>query len=703
MRATLSLLAGLLVLNLLPAPAPSAEEDASDPYLWLEELRSDRALDWVRSENAKTQAVLEGDVRYADIYAQELAIAAAKDRIPEPQIRGNRLYNFWQDTDHVRGIWRTASFDQYRRAEPAWQTVLDLDAVAQQEQANWYWKGADCRMPAERDCLLSLSDGGEDAVTVREFDLRARRFVTGGFQLPSGKQEVSWLDRNRVLVARDWGEGSMTPSGYPFIAKVLGRGQALATAREIFRGRPSDVGVELLRLDDGDGHAANLILRAVTFFESEKYLLVGSTPRRLALPLKAEIAGLVANRLLIKLNESWSVDGRDYPQGSLVSIELSAATAQPLRLQAVPVYTPTDREALGDVACTHGRIIVTLLHNVQGRALIFSPGPKAGWTQQALALPDYAAVDIASTDPHSERAILELQGFLSPPGLWLLDAATHERTLLKSLPARFDATGEVIEQFEVASSDGVRIPYFVVHPGVMRLDGQNPTLIYAYGGFQVSETPSYLPVTGKLWLEKGGVFVLANIRGGGEFGPGWHEQGRKLRRQIIYDDFAAVARDLIARGISSPRRLGIEGGSNGGLLMGVEYTQHPELWNAVDIQVPLLDMLRYEQIAAGSSWVDEYGSVSNPAEAEFLAHISPYANLRRGEHYPEALIWTTTKDDRVGPQHARKFAARLAEYGIPYLYYEVVEGGHGSGANLPEEAHTEALEMTYLTRKLMDP
>jgi len=691
----------LLAASLMGAAAALHAEQSDDPYLWLEEVGSERALDWVRAENARTQAVLEGDPRYGDIHAQALAIASARDRIPEPAFRGDRLFNFWDDDTHVRGLWRSTSLDSYRSAEPAWRTELDLDALEREQHANWYWKGPHCRMPEERDCLLELSDGGEDAVTVREFDLMGRRFVNGGFRLPTSKQSLAWVDTQRVLVTRDWGPGTLTSSGYPFSARILRRGQPLDAAREVFRGRASDVGVEIQRLDDGDGHHAVIIERAPTFFEIESSLLVGDTPRRLALPPKADVLTMVADQLLVRLREPWHVDGRSFAEGSLVALDLPASAAHPDALHPQLVYTPAEREALEQVEATRGRIVLTLLRNVKGRVLLYTRDAR-GWQPHELPLPDNATVDIVSTDSHGERAILQLQGFLTPPGLWLLDGERLESAPLKTLPARFDASGSLVEQFEARSSDGTLIPYFIVHPKGMRLDGQNPTLLNAYGGFQISETPVYSGEIGKLWLEKGGVYVLANIRGGGEFGPAWHEAGRKTHRQIIYDDFAAVARDLIARGVTSPRRLGIMGGSNGGLLMGVEFTQHPELWNAVDIQVPLLDMLRFEHIAAGASWVDEYGSVSKPDEAAFLAQISPYANLRRDGHYPLALIWTTTKDDRVGPQHARKFAARLSEYGIPYLYYEVIEGGHASGANIDESAHTQALELTYFTRQLMD-
>jgi prolyl oligopeptidase len=345
---------------------------------------------------------------------------------------------------------------------------------------------------------------------------------------------------------------------------------------------------------------------------------------------------------------------------------------------------------------------VVINQNVRGRAFVYTPTPDGGWRRTQLALPDNATIGLAATDDRSERAFLAVTSFLTPPTLWLADAADGSLEQVKAVSPKFDASNHTVDQYEAVSSDGTPIPYFVVHPKDMALNGANPTILYAYGGFQVSETPSYNGVLGKLWLERGGVYVLANIRGGGEFGPAWHEAGLKTHRQLVYDDFAAVAKDLIARKITSPRRLGIQGGSNGGLLMGVQFTQHPELWHAVDIQVPLLDMLRFEKIAAGASWVGEYGSVDNPAERAFLAGISPYNNLKPDVAYPEPLIWTTTKDDRVGPQHARKFAARLAAMGKPYLFYEVIEGGHGSGANLREKAHTSALEYEYFIRKLMD-
>ena len=675
---------------------------ADDPFIWLEDVDGERAMQWVRAENLKSLGVLEQDPRFATLHAEALAIAEATDRLPTPAFVGGQIYNFWQDPGHVRGIWRRTSLADYRNAEPRWQTVLDLDALTAAEGSNWFWSGADCERPSETRCLIHLSDGGEDAFTAREFDVASSQFVKDGFQLPKGKQSVAWLGADELLVARDFGPGTMTTSGYPFVVKRLRRGQPLAEAQEVYRGTPQDVAIELITLDDGSGHKASLILRAISTFEAEQYLVTTSGPVRLALPLKSQVDDLVAGRLLVTLREEWKVNGALLSPGSLVAIDLAAASADPQHLAPVPVFVPGPRESLGEVVATRSSLVVTSYQNVRGRAAVFTPTADSGWSRRTLPLPDMASIVTVTADSRSEQAILNVTSFLTPSSYWLVDAASGDLDRVKQLPARFDAARSIVEQHEATSKDGTRIPYFVVRPRKLRRDGNNPAILDAYGGFQVSSTPYYSATIGKLWLERGGVFVLANIRGGGEFGPAWHEAGLKTHRQRIYDDFAAVARDLIARRITRPRRLGIEGGSNGGLLMGVEFNQHPSLWHAVDIQVPLLDMLRYEQIAAGASWNGEYGSVANPEERAFLASISPYHNLKAGVRYPLPFIWTTTRDDRVGPQHARKFAARLAALGIPYLYYEVIEGGHASGANLKERAHTAALEMTYFTRQLMD-
>ena len=683
------------------SPTASATDD---PFLWLEDAHGEKAMGWVRAENARTAAVLEADPRFPVLESQALEIGQAADRIPAPEFIGGRVYNFWQDAQHVRGLWRRTTVADLATPAPSWEPVLDLDALARADGANWVFKGENCDWRGERRCLLSLSDGGEDAVTIREFDLTSRSFVGGGFNLPKGKQRVAWEDGDTLLVSREWAPGELTASGYPFVVKRLKRGQRLDSAVEVFRGAATDggYGVTPLALHDGDGRQALLIDRPLSTFESETWLVTPKGPRRLALPAKVTVDDLVAGRLIVTLAQSWTVDGVSLAEGDLVAVDLDDAIADPAHLHPRLIFAPGPRESVAAAGGARSALLAVIDQNVRGRAWVFTPLAKGRWARHRLPLPDNASVNLLTEDSHSERAFLSVTSFLAPPSLWLADAASDRVTLIKSVSAKFDASRDTVDQYEATSTDGTKIPYFIVHPVGMALNGRNPTILYAYGGFQVSETPAYNGALGKLWLERGGVYVLANIRGGGEFGPAWHEAGLRTHRQLIYDDFAAVARDLIARGVTTPRRLGIQGGSNGGLLMGVEFTQHPDLWNAVDIQVPLLDMLRYESIAAGTSWVGEYGSVANPDERAFLARISPYANLRAETAYPEPLIWTTTKDDRVGPQHARKFAARLAAMGKPYFFHEVIEGGHGAGANLKESAHTRALEYVYFLRKLMD-
>src|ERR1700733_9218157 len=496
----------------------------------------------------------------------------------------------------------------------------------------------------------------------------------------------------------------MTQSGYPFVVKLWKRSQPLDQAKEVYRGTPSDVQVAPFTINDGQGHSAVVIDRGVNFFEREISFYTPGGTKKISVPGKCQLHGMLDGQIFVELNEDWKPEGLSatFPQGSLIALNLEAVRKDPVHLKPTVVFTPTSQEFFQDAATTKNHLLITTLDHVQGRAYVYTRDANNTWTRKKLDIPDNLSVEIASAANSDDKFFVQTTGFLTPSSLLLGDAASTGLKAAKTLPAQFDASNLVVEQLEATSKDGTKVPYFLVRHKDIKYDGSNPTVMNAYGGFQISMTPLYHPALGKLWLERGGTFVLANIRGGGEFGPAWHDAGLKAQRQRIYDDFAAVARDLIERKITSPEHLGIQGGSNGGLLMGVEFTQHPELWKAVDIQVPLLDMLRFEKIAAGASWVGEYGSVSNPQERAFLAAISPYNNLKPDVRYPEPLIWTTTKDDRVGPQPARKFAAKLAAMNIPYLFYEETEGGHGAGANLREKAHTVALEMTYFSRKLMN-
>jgi prolyl oligopeptidase len=683
--------------------AQHSDSSTDDKYIWLEDVSSAKSMEWVKAENARTAKTFEADPRFATYQADALKILEDPNRLAYPGLRGDDVYNFWRDAAHPHGIYRKTTLASYRTASPDWQTVLDFDALGKAEKVSWVNHGFNCLYPGDQFCMVALSAGGEDATTEREFDLKSNKFVDGGFTLPHSKQNIGWLDKDTLLVARNWGADSMTESGYPYIVKLWKRGTPLDSATEIFRGRPTDISVSAYTLDDAQGHKLTLIHRGVTFFESEDYIYVDGNIQPLAVPKKADISGMIDGRVLLQTREDWTPASSKttFVQGSLLQMDLKDILADPAHLKPTAVFTPTTQEFLEGASTTKTRLIVTTLNHVRGRAYVYTPTSK-GWSKKPLSLPENVSVGIVTTNDNNDNYFLSVTGFLTPSSLWFGDAATAALKLEKTAPAQFDASKDVVEQLEATSKDGTKVPYFVVHRKDLAYNGANPTLLNAYGGFEVSETPSYSGLIGKLWLEHGGVFVLANIRGGGEFGPAWHEAGLKTHRQRIYDDFASVGEDLIARKITSPQHLGIMGGSNGGLLMGVEMTQRPELWNAIVIQVPLLDMLRFEHIAAGASWVGEYGSVSNPAERDFLAGISPYNQLKPDVKYPEPFIFTTTKDDRVGPQHARKFAARMEEFHLPFLYDEIIEGGHGAGADLKEEARTWAETYIYLTRKLME-
>ena len=680
--------------------------EQSDKYTWLEDIHGDRSMAWVKAEDARTAAVLEKQKPFAELDQEALKVMDSPDKLPGPVFRSGMIYNTWRDRDHIRGIVRRTTLESYLTDSPQWETVIDYDALGKQDQKSWVGHGLNCLEPEEQLCMAALSVGGEDAATMREFDLKTSKFVESGFVMPRGKQTVAWLDKDTLLISRDWGPGTMSEAGYPITVRQWKRGTPLESAVEVYRGSTKDNGYgnDPRVLKDGQGHRVALIERNLNTFQREWYLLTSTGTKKLNVPLKANMEALQDNQLLVSLEEEWTPEGqtKSIPQGSVVSFELSAVEADPVRLKPTVLFAPTAREFADQVATTKNHVLLTTLENVQGRAYIYTHEKNGQWTHVKLPVPDNTTIGIVTSSLLDDRFFLGQTSFLVPPSVWLADAADASLKSGKMQKPLFDASRDTVDQFEATSKDGTKVPYFVVHRKDIPMDGSTPTLLTAYGGFQVSNLPRYNPVAGRLWLERGGTFVLANIRGGGEFGPAWHEAGLKTHRQRIYDDFYAVAQDLVARKFTSSDRLGIEGGSNGGLLMGVEFTQHPEMWKAVVIQVPLLDMLGYEHLSAGASWVGEYGSVSVPEERKFLASISPYNQLRADGHYPEPLIFTTTADDRVGPVHARKFAAKMEEFHLPFYYDEITEGGHGAGADNRQAARTEAEEFTYLAMKLMD-
>ncbi len=682
-----------------------ATSDATDPYLWLEEVDGDRAMAWVNEHNTRSLGVLQGDPRYEPLHQQALEIVQSRDRIPNPGFNhAGSIDNFWQDAEHVRGLWRTTSLDSYRSAAPVWETILDFDTLSAAEGKNWVYKGATCLPPGETRCLVSLSDGGKDAVTIREFDRTSRTFVTDGFVLPESKGGASWIDADTLLVSRDFGPGSLTSSGYPMIVKRLRRGQTLDRAETVFTGQPDDVSVSGYTLRDADGVAqATLINRGISFYEGETWRLnADGTTTKLELPAKSDIEALVQGQLVITTKQDWTApSGQTFKSGDVLAWTLDAWLADPAT-PARLIIRPGPREAIEGMTATRNRLVVALFENVRGGVYVYEPNANGDWARTRLDLPQNVTVGVGSASEIDDRLFVSVAGYLNPSSLWLADAATGAVDQVKTLPAKFDATGMTVDQFEARSADGTMIPYFVVHRDAMATDGSNPTLLYGYGGFQNSLLPGYSATVGKLWLERGGVYVIANTRGGGEFGPNWHDAALQENRQRAHEDFQAVALDLIARDITSQPKLGIMGGSQGGLFMGAMLTQRPDLINAAVIQVPLFDMLRFNKLLAGASWQGEYGNPDIPAERAWIQAYSPYQNLRAGQPYPEVFIHTSTKDDRVHPGHARKAAARLEELGYPVLFYENTDGGHAAGANLRETARRIALEYTYLTRRLMD-
>ena len=683
---------------------------AADDHLALEQVDGAEAMAFVAEENRKSLAALTGDPRYETFRAEAQAILTATDRIPSPSFLGDGIGNFWQDATNPKGVWRRTTLDSYRTATPQWETLLDIDALSKAEGKDWVFKGADCLAPDDTRCLINLSDGGKDAVVVREFDLTTKSFVDGGFNLLEGKHRIEWLDRDTLLVATDFGAGTMTESGYPFIVKTLKRGQTLAQATEVYRGEQVDggYGVSPAVYRDKDGKVtAVIITRPLDTFRSETWMMAhdGST-QKLALPDRVSVFGAQGDLLIVSNDEAWTFNGIAYKPGSLLSIPLNSLRADrddlSISNQAYLIYEPAARQSLGDVRVLDRQVVASLSDNVAGRLAIFENRGEFGWRRQDVAVPQNIAVGLGDSSKSKGEVFVSTQGFLTPPTLSLTSVGSTALSELKAAPAKFDTSTHVVEQFEATSTDGTKIPYFVTRPRDMKLDGSNPTVMLGYGGFQVSLNPAYKPEMGKLWLERGGVFVQANIRGGGEFGPDWHQAALDGDRQKAFDDFAAVARDLEQRGITSPRRLGIYGRSNGGVLTSVSITQHPELFNAAVIESPLVDMLRYHELPAGASWIGEYGDPRIPEEAAWIAKYSAYQQLRPGQPYPRVYLTTNTRDDRVHPGHARKFAARLDDMGYDHLYYEDTAGGHSNDADPVANARRWARHYVYLSQQLMD-
>ena len=691
MRRSLPMLSLLIAMNV------NAETASVDPNQWLEAVEDEKALAWVRTQNEDSVDELTRSGDFKRIQARTLEILDSDARIPYVEKMGPHYYNFWRDAANPRGLWRRTSLDEYRKAEPAWETVLDLDALAKAEDKNWVFSGAECLEPEYRRCLMSLSIGGADATVVREFDTQSKSFVEGGFQLEEAKSGISWIDQDTVFVGTDFGPGSMTTSGYARIAKRWKRGTPLAAAEVVFEGKPEDVWAYAFA-DTTPGFQRQGVYRGITFYTNEAFLLQDGKLVKIDKQDSAN-ANLHREWLLIELREDWTVGGKTWPAGSLLATRLDEYMAGKRDFAAL--FTPTERSSLAGYTPTRNHIIVNELDNVKNRLYVLTPGAD-GWKREPLpGLPEFGTVSVGAVDAtDSDAYFVTVTDFLTPTSLLYGEIGKGAPEVLKAMPAFFDSSTLAVSQHEATSADGTRVPYFQVAQKDLKLDGQNPTVLYGYGGFEVSMTPSYSASIGDSWLNKGGVYVVANIRGGGDFGPKWHQAALKANRHKAYEDFIAVAEDLIARKVTSTPHLGTLGGSNGGLLMGNMLTLRPDLWGAIVCQVPLLDMQRYHTLLAGASWMGEYGNPDDPKEWQFIQTFSPYHNVKADVKYPRTLFTTSTRDDRVHPGHARKMVAKMKDQGHDVLYYENIEGGHGGAANNAQRAFMTALAWTFFAREL---
>lgn len=683
-----------LAVPQIQGASTSDANSAEDPYIWLEEVTGEKALDWVKQQNAISTRELEAMPEFEPIRQRLLSILDSRERIPFVTKHGPHLYNFWRDDKNPRGLWRRTSLEEYKKPNPKWETVIDLDHLAKAENENWVWKRSIFLEPSDDRALLALSRGGADATVIREFDVVRKEFVKDGFFVPEAKTAVAWRNRDTLYVGTDFGPGSLTKSGYARLVKEWRRGTPLAQARLVEQATEDDMMIAAYVAHD-HGKVYEFIVRRPTFFTEEVMLRRGDEWVRIDKPADVELSTF-DDYFLFTLRTDWKIGGKTYAGGSLLAAKVNEYLNGKGKM--LVLFEPTERTSLASVSATKSYVILNTLDNVRS-VPIFVEIRDGQLRRSRPDSPEFGTVSVYGLDPdESDQYFMTEANFLTPSTLYL--GTKEMRQKLKQLPAFFDADGLEIQQFEARSKDGTRVPYFQVSRKGMKLDGQNPTLLYGYGGFELPQLPGYSPGVGSAWLERGGVYVLANIRGGGEFGPRWHQAARKQNRQRAYDDFIAVAEDLHKRKVTSPKHLGIQGGSNGGLLMGVMFTQRPDLFGAVVCQVPLLDMRRYNKLLAGASWMDEYGNPDLPEEWAFIRKYSPYQNVARDEKYPRILFTTSTRDDRVHPGHARKMVARMKEYGHDVLYYENIEGGHGGSANNEQAAYMQALAYSFLLKEL---
>ena len=671
------------------------EED----FLWLEDIEADDARAWVSAQNDVSLARLQGDERYAALKQRAVEFLTDNRRLPLGQYSSGKVRNFWQDDDHIKGILRETTLAQYATDDPAWTVLLDIDALAEEEDEDWVYKGRTSLGSNPDRCLIHLSRGGTDAVEIREFDCADQSFVTNGFFLPEAKTQVEWLNEDQILVGTDFGPGSLTTSGYARLLKLWQRGTALTEARTIFEAEETDMVVTAKTLHRPEGDYT-FILQVPSFFEEEIHFYSAGTVNRVPIPLTVNFHGVLGDSFLFELREPWTHGDQTYAAGELLSLHLqkSLDAREPVGIERV--FSPPASMAIKSTVIGRDSIYLSTLDDVDGRLFEIRPGID-GWSNKTVDLPDQGSLEFVTCDPVDDVMMVSYESFTTPQSLYLLNQGADPEPV-RSEPRRFDADGLITRQYFANSRDGTRVPYYVICHRDTPLDGTNPTVLYAYGGFEVALTPAYMSALSSAWLEAGGVWVQANLRGGGEYGPDWHNAALLENRQNAYDDYIAVAEDLISQGITSPNKLAIRGGSNGGLLVTAVMVQRPDLYQAVICAVPLIDMMRYHRLSAGASWMAEYGNPDIPEQAEYIRRYSPYQNVLADVEYPHAFFWTNMKDDRVHPSHARRMVAKMLSQGHEVMYFENTEGGHGGGADPVALAHTTALELVYLMQQLVD-
>jgi len=668
-----------------------------DKYQWLEEVDDPKALEFVNSQNEATIKELRAEKDYQDIFDKSLEIYNSDERIAYPTIRGNYVYNFWKDKDHVRGIWRRCLLESYTSGKPLWETLLDIDELSKKDDIKWVYKGSRGLYPDYNRFLIKLSKGGGDAVITKEFDANKKQFIENGFFIDESKGSARYVDENTLIVSTDFGEGTMTDSGYPKQVKLWKRGSSLKDAQLIYEGETADAFMTAGYVLRDDDQAYTMISRGLTTFSSQKMVWMNNKIIKLDIPEDADISDILNNQLIIQLKSDWTLTTKTYTTGTLLSLNFTELLKGNKKIQVI--IEPDEFSSISDVLTTKNKLLINLLTNVTGQLYIYTFND-GKWTNQQVKAPDFGTISVVATNDLSDKYFFQFANFITPTTLYDADAGSNTFTVYKSLPAFFDDSKYEVKQYKVRSKDGTMVPYFIVAAKGTKNDGTNPTLIYAYGGFEVSISPFYAATFGVSWLDKGGVFVLANIRGGGEYGPKWHQDGIKEKRQNVFDDFYAVAEDMITKNISSPKHLGIMGGSNGGLLVGVAFTQRPDLYNAGACLVPLLDMQRYNKLLAGASWMGEFGNPDIPEEWAYIKKYSPYHNLKEDTDYPEIFFYTSTRDDRVHPGHARKMVAKMNDMGYKTYYYENTEGGHAGSSTNEQRAKMNAMMFSYLLIKL---